>query len=294
MTPYLAASSIGAGTIAAAPAKPTSASIARAPSSAPNRICQPTISLKRRWRRRPAAAAPTRRLEQVGLPQSSPANRRRLARARDGSESGRTLPNSADRSVPQPPQRCASESKRLLCQCCRISDLLSMTPYLAAARPAPAPSPPRRRSRRQHRSPELHRRPRTGICQPTIPLKQKWRRRPAAAAPTRRLEQVGLPQSSPGNRRASRARVTAANSGRTLPNSDDRSVPQPPQRCASESKRPHCQCCRISDLLSMTPYLAALDRRRHHRRRPTRRSRRQHRSPELHRRPEPICEQQFR
>ena len=43
---------------------------------------------------------------------------------------------------------------------------------------------------------------------------------------------------------------------------------------------PHCQCCRFSDLLSMPPYLAALDRRRHHRRRPdpTRRSRRQHRS----------------
>jgi len=56
----------------------------------------------------------------------------------------RTLPNSDDRSVPQPPQRCASESKRILCQCCRISDLLSMTPYLALARSAPAPSPPPR------------------------------------------------------------------------------------------------------------------------------------------------------
>jgi hypothetical protein len=31
-----------------------------------------------------------------------------------------------------------------LCQCCRISDLLSMTPYLALARSAPAPSPPPR------------------------------------------------------------------------------------------------------------------------------------------------------
>ena len=89
------------------------------------------------------------------------------------------------------------------------------------------------------------------------------------------------------NRRAPRARARGQPLGQTLPNSDDRSVPRPPQRCASESKRPHCQCCRISDLLAMTPYLAALDRRRHHRRRPTRRSRPQHRrrSPELHRRP---------
>jgi hypothetical protein len=37
---------------------------------------------------------------------------------------------------------------------------------------------------------------------------------------------------------------------------------------AVRRKRSHCQCCRVSDLLSMTPYLAALDRRRHHRRRP--------------------------
>jgi hypothetical protein len=36
---------------------------------------------------------------------------------------------------------------------------------------------------------------------------------------------------------------------------------------AVRRKRSHCQCCRVSDLLSMTPYLAALDRRRHHRRR---------------------------
>ena len=32
----------------------------------------------------------------------------------------------------------------LLCKCCRFSDLLSMTPYLALARSAPAPSPPPR------------------------------------------------------------------------------------------------------------------------------------------------------
>ena len=88
----------------------------------------------------PAAAAPTRRLEQVGLPQSSREIGAPRARARRQRKC-RTLPNSDDRSVPQPPQRCASESKRLLCQCCGISDLLSMTPYLALARSAPAPAP---------------------------------------------------------------------------------------------------------------------------------------------------------
>ena len=31
-------------------------------------------------------------------------------------------------------------SNAVLCQCCGISDLLSMTPYLALARSAPAPS----------------------------------------------------------------------------------------------------------------------------------------------------------
>jgi hypothetical protein len=29
----------------------------------------------------------------------------------------------------------------ILCQCCGISDLLSMSPYLALARSAPAPAP---------------------------------------------------------------------------------------------------------------------------------------------------------
>ena len=40
--------------------------------------------------------------------------------------------------------------------------------------------------------------------------KTKWRRRPAAAAPPRRLEQVALRQSSLESARASRARVRAA------------------------------------------------------------------------------------
>jgi hypothetical protein len=45
---------------------PTSSSIARAPSSPRIRICEQQ-SAKTKWRRRPAAAAPPRRLEQVAL-----------------------------------------------------------------------------------------------------------------------------------------------------------------------------------------------------------------------------------
>jgi hypothetical protein len=44
----------------------------------------------------------------------------------------------------------------------------------------------------------------------TIPLKRKWRRRPEAAPPPRRLEQVGLRQSSLESASASRACVRAA------------------------------------------------------------------------------------
>ena len=97
-------------------------------------------SAKKKWRRR---QQPQRR--PGGSSRSvclrAPRESARLARARDGSERWRTLPNSDDRSVRGPQQRCASESKRLLCQCCGISDLLSMSPYLALARSAPAPAP---------------------------------------------------------------------------------------------------------------------------------------------------------
>ena len=105
-------------------------------------------------------------------------------------------------------------------------------------------------SRRHHRSPELHRRPESAN---NNSAKQKWRRQPAAAAPPRRLE--------PGSARRSRGRCVAARF--------DRSVPRRRTRARVPT------CCRFSDLLSMTPYLAALTRRRRH-----------HRSPELHRRPE--------
>ena len=168
----------------------------------------------------------------------------------------RTLPNSDDRSVPGPQQRCASESKRLLCQCCGISDLLSMTPYLALARSAPAPAPSLRAGEADVSIDRL-----SSIVGPEPEsannnfAKKKWRRRQQ-------------PQRRPGGSSRSvclrapgeSARLARARDGserwRTLPNSDDRSVRGPQQRCASESKRLLCQCCGISDLLSMSPYLA--------------------------------------
>jgi hypothetical protein len=75
----------------------------------------------------------------------------------------------------------------LLCQYCRFSDPLSMTPYLALARSAPAPSPPLQtpRSRRQRRPPEVHRRPRTRIWPTNNCAKRKCPHQPEAAAPTR-------------------------------------------------------------------------------------------------------------
>jgi len=75
--------------------------------------------------------------------------------------------------------RAANQVNAAHCQCCRFSDLLSMTPSLAALT----------RRRRHHRSPELHRRPESAN---NNSAKQKWRRQPAAAAPPRRLEPVAL------------------------------------------------------------------------------------------------------
>jgi hypothetical protein len=53
--------------------------------------------------------------------------------------------------------------------------------------------------------PELHRRPEPESANQSA--KTKWRRRPAAAAPPRRLEQVALRQSSLESARASLARA---------------------------------------------------------------------------------------
>jgi hypothetical protein len=73
---------------------------------------------------------------------------------------------------PMQPQTCQPE---FLCKCCRFSrsvvdDPIPRFSSIGAGTSAVAPS---RRSRRQHRSPELHRRPRTRICQPTISLKRR-------------------------------------------------------------------------------------------------------------------------
>ena len=82
-----------------------------------------------------------------------------------------------------------------------------MTPYLALARSAPAPSPPPRPGEADVSSDRL-----SSIVgpEPELPAnklaKTKMTRSPEAAAPTRRLEQVGLPQSSRESVRLVRAR----------------------------------------------------------------------------------------
>ena len=120
----------------------------------------------------PAAAAPTRRLEQVAPPQSSRESAR-LARARDGSESVERcqIPmivqcrsrRSAARARASPSSVSAADFPI----CCH--DPIPRFSSIGAGTSAAAPS---RRSRRQHRSPQLHRRPRTGICPTTIPQKR--------------------------------------------------------------------------------------------------------------------------
>src|ERR1700683_474024 len=85
-----------------------------------------------------------------------------------------------------------------------------MTPYLALARSAPAPAPPLRAGEADV-SIDRH----SSIVGPEPEsAQQQFRKKemttsPAAAAPTRRLEQVALPQELPGIG-APRARVTAA------------------------------------------------------------------------------------
>jgi hypothetical protein len=85
-----------------------------------------------------------------------------------------------------------------------------MTPYLALAQSAPAPAPPLRAGEADV-SIDRH----SSIVGPEPEsAQQQFRKKemttsPAAAAPTRRLEQVALPQELPGIG-APRARVTAA------------------------------------------------------------------------------------
>ena len=82
-----------------------------------------------------------------------------------------------------------------------------MTPYLALARSAPAPSPPPRPGEADVSSDRL-----SSIVgpEPESPAnnfaKTKMTTSPEAAAPTRRLEQVALPQSSRESARLARAR----------------------------------------------------------------------------------------
>ena len=97
-----------------------------------------------------------------------------------------------------------------LCQCCRFSDLLSTTPYLAAL--------DRRRQRRSSSSVAPTARapssPRTGICEQQS-AKKKWRqrrRRPHhRAASSRCTTQAARAGRSASRRPISRARVTTAN-----------------------------------------------------------------------------------
>ena len=153
-------------------------------------------------------------------------------------------PNTGDRSVRRPPLRCASESKRPFCQCCRISDHLSMTRYLisapatAASAVAPiarAPSSPPNQNSANNNS-----------------AKKKSATSSTAAAPARAGRSARRSHRRCGS---PRARALGQPLWVIWPNTRDRSVRRPPLRCASESKRPFCQCCRISDHLSMTRYL---------------------------------------
>jgi hypothetical protein len=84
--------------------------------------------------------------------------------------------------------------------CCH--DPIPRFSSIGAGTSAAAPS---RRSRRQHRSPQLHRRPRTGICPTTIP--QKRNDDVASSRSADQAARAGRSASgAPRNRRASRAR----------------------------------------------------------------------------------------
>src|ERR1700677_4415349 len=88
-----------------------------------------------------------------------------------------------------------------------------MTPYLALARSAPAPSSPLRAGEANVRidSPELHRRPRTGSCEQQPAIKRK---RMATSTSSRSADQAaraGRSASQLPGIGAPRARVRAAN-----------------------------------------------------------------------------------
>ena len=141
-----------------------------------------------------------------------------------------------------------------------VDDPIPRFSSIGAGTSAVAPS---RRSRRQHRSPELHRRPRTGICPTTIPLKrngdvdQQPQRRPGGSS---RSVCLRAPRESA---RLARAR-DGSEDGERFPLSVLRNF-----RSVVDDPIP-----RFSSIGAGTSAVA-----------PSRRSRRQHRSPELHRRP---------
>ena len=123
----------------------------------------------------------------------------------------------------------------LLCQCCGISDLLSMSPYLALARSAPAPAPSLQAGEADVSIDRL-----SSIVGPepesanNNSAKKKWRRRQQ-------------PQRRPGGSSRSvclRAPRESARLARARDGSED------------GERSLLCQCCGISDLLSMSPYLA--------------------------------------
>ena len=170
-------------------------------------------------------------------------NRRRLARAREGSDHG--VRGQILMIVQCRGRRSAARAR-------------ASAPTVSAADfPIVVDDPVARCARRRrrapadhhHRSPrsaELHRRPESAPT--TIPLKRNG---DVDQQPQRRLEPVGLlgaarSHSSLESAASPRAREGSEHGVRGQI-SDDRSVPRPPQRCASESKRPHCQCCRFSD-----------------------------------------------
>ena len=131
----------------------------------------------------------------------------RLARARDGSESVERCQIPMIVQCRSRRSAARARASAILCKCCRFSDLLSMTPYLALARSAPAPSPPPRPGEADVSSDRL-----SSIVGPEPKsasqqfAKTKMTTSPAAAAPTRRLEQVAPPQSSRESARLARAR----------------------------------------------------------------------------------------
>ena len=125
---------------------------------------------------------------------------------------------------------------------------------------------PTRRSRNQHRrrSPELHRPLKRNKTPPDVQRLDPAYVSSAAgpAKPDGKLKRNVDVGQQPQCRRAGRCRsvcVRARWNGRRLARAREGS---------GYGQRYHCRCCRIWRSLSMTPYVAALDRCRHHRRRP--------------------------